>query len=98
VPYHIVCSGLDGLVRFYDRRMVSVGCIDENEDLASQYTKGLFACFNPSTDDSTHIGNGTNSSCAPIKRITSLQYDNWGNELLVSMQPDIIYLLDWRVI
>jgi hypothetical protein len=78
--------------------MLSVGCIDENEDLASQHTKGLFACFNPSTDDSASVGGGSSSSSAPIKRITSLQYDSWGNELLVSMQPDIIYLLDWRVI
>jgi hypothetical protein len=31
------------------------------------------------------------------KRVTSLQFDNWGNDLLVSYQSDNIYLLDWRV-
>ena len=25
IPYHLVCSGLDGIVRFYDRRKLSVG-------------------------------------------------------------------------
>ena len=83
VPYHIVLAGLDGVVRFYDRRMLSVG----SAAAADQSAKALFACF---------------SSCARTssktnKRITSLQYDNWGKQLLVSFQTSDIYLVDWRV-
>ena len=81
VPYHIVLAGLDGVVRFYDRRMLSVG------STADQSAKALFACFS----------NCARTSSKTNKRITSLQYDNWGKQLLVSCQTSDIYLLDWRV-
>ena len=105
VPYHLVCSGLDGILRFFDRRMLSVGLCDSDPSssscsISNQSTKGLFACFGLSS--SIELGNSPrqsffNSATASNKRITSVQYDNWGNEILVSYQSDNLYLLDWRV-
>ncbi len=94
VPFHLVCAGLDGVVRFYDRRSISVGSTDSKS--VSQSTNGLFACFNVNTNNSVSNAN-SDGTVVSNKRVTSLQYDNWGNELLVSYQSDNIYLLDWRV-
>jgi hypothetical protein len=85
IPYHLVCGSLDGIVRFYDRRMLSVG---EGADLNYSSLKGLFSCFG-------YTKNSEQQS-PRSQRITSLQYDNFGNEVLVSYQKDRIYLLDWR--
>jgi WD40 repeat protein len=104
VPYHLVSAGLDGIVRFFDRRMLSVGSHDSVETISSltdQSTRGLFATFgvtstgsNSPTATTCNIPGNTVTS---NKRITSLQYDNWGSQLLVSYQTNNIYLLDWRV-
>lgn len=94
IPYHLVCAGLDGVVRFYDRRSMSVGSSESKH--MSQSTHGLFACFSVTNNS----GANSNENCGTVvsnKRVTSLQYDNWGNDLLVSYQSDNIYLLDWRV-
>lgn len=102
VPYHIVCAGLDGITRFYDRRMLSVGIYDSAETISTmtdQSTKGLFASFsvpNNTTNNPINTCNIPGNTVVSDKRITSLQYDNWGSELLVSYQTDNIYLLDWR--
>lgn len=102
VPYHLVCAGLDGIVRFYDRRMLSVGAYDSVETisiLTDQSTKGLFASFGitPSEPNSpTNTCNIPGNTVISNKRVTSLQYNNWGSQLLVSYQSDNIYLLDWR--
>lgn len=93
IPYHLVCSGLDGIVRFYDRRKLSVGSSFSSSKNISQSTDGMFACFKISKSNEDTIGGTVVSS----KRVTSLQFDNWGNDLLVSYQPDTVYLLDWRV-
>lgn len=29
VPYHLACAGTDGVLRIYDRRVLSVGSIDD---------------------------------------------------------------------
>jgi hypothetical protein len=103
VPYHMVCAGLDGTVRFYDRRMLSVGAYDNVETvsiLTDQSTKGLFATFSAANSEAntpTRSCNIPGNTVVSNKRITSLQYDNWGSQLLVSYQTDKIYLLDWRV-
>ena len=97
VPYHLVCAGLDGLVRFYDRRMLSIGSseVPENQSLLSALKgnsiNGLFAAYTPQSEISAIPTNTLNS-----KRITSLQYDCSGAHVLVSYQSDNIYLLDWR--
>ena len=100
----MVCAGLDGTVRFYDRRMLSVGAYDNVETvsiLTDQSTKGLFATFSAANSEAntpTRSCNIPGNTVVSNKRITSLQYDNWGSQLLVSYQTDKIYLLDWRVI
>lgn len=30
IPYHLACAGLDGVLRLYDRRMLSVGSVDDS--------------------------------------------------------------------
>jgi DDB1- and CUL4-associated factor 6 len=100
VPYHLVVAGLDGIVRFYDRRMLTVGSGSQSEDTnppinddeTNQSTKGLFSCFSIINDDAAF-----NSTVISNKKISSLQYDNWGRQLVVSYQPDTIFLIDWRV-
>ena len=72
-------------MRFYDRRMLSVG---QGAHLNYSSLKGLFSCFG-------YTKNSEQQS-PRSQRITSLQYDNFGNEILVSYQKDRIYLLDWR--
>lgn len=90
IPYHIVCAGLDGIVRFYDRRAISVGS-------DSQSTNGMFASFGEVNNTSMSSNNqNAGGTVVSSKRVTSLQFDNWGNDLLVSYQSDNIYLLDWR--
>lgn len=92
---------MDGILRMYDRRMLSVGSYDtENQSLlanASQSAKGLFACFNPFSLSNDSRQSILNNNQANSKRITSVQYDCLGNQLLVSYQSDLLYLLDWRV-
>lgn len=107
IPYHLVCGGLDGILRLYDRRMLSVGSFNsDNQSLlltTSQSAKGLFACFNPNISNSNETANLSgrfsvlNATMPNNKRITSVQYDNSGYQILVSYQSDLIYLLDWRV-
>lgn len=87
IPYHLVCGSLDGIVRFYDRRMLSVGAAS---DLNYSSLKGLFSCFGYTKGDQQQ------QQSPRSQRITSLQYDDFGNEILVSYQKDRIYLLDWR--
>lgn len=86
IPYHLVCGSQDGFVRFYDRRMLSVGNVSSNSSHSDQ---GLFGIFGLSK---------RNFNINDRKRITSLQYDSTGNEILVSYQPDKLFLLDWRQI
>ena len=89
IPYHIVCASLDGIVRFYDTRALSVGEFDSNETLTkasitNQFDNGLFACFglSPNQTDSNltnrkTIFNALSLSSTPAnKRITSIQYNN----------------------
>jgi nuclear receptor interaction protein len=83
-PFQLTCASLDGIVRLYDRRMLTTATSSANESKKSAY--GLFACFSSQNMD---------SNC---KRVTSIQYSNDGAEILVSYQPEHIYLLDWRVI
>lgn len=84
--------------------MISVGFHDSVETIstiADQSTRGLFATFGVTSTGSnspTTTCNIPGNTVISNKRITSLQYDNWGNELLVSYQSENIYLLDWRVI
>lgn len=102
VPYHMVCAGMDGIVRFYDRRMLSVGVqpnVETISSLTDQSTRGLFATFavaNSELNSPVNTCNIPGNTVTSNKRITSLQYNNWGTELLVSCQTDHIYLLDWR--
>ena len=104
VPYHMACGGLDGVVRFYDRRMLSVGAhstVETISSLTEQSTRGLFATFSPASSEANSPENTCNipgNTVISNKRITSLQYDNWGRQLLVSYQTDKIYLLDWKVL
>jgi hypothetical protein len=110
IPYHIVCATLDGIVRFYDIRALSVGTFDSNEltskdnSTTNQHGNGLFACFGLANQNESSLINRKTifnalslSSTPQNKRITSLQYNNVGSEVLVSYQSDNIYLLDWRV-
>ena len=104
IPYHIVCAGLDGIVRFYDRRMLSVGESDLSEQIstynyAHRSEKALFACFDIKNQEESNYQSYFHSlSTIPNnKRVTSVQYDQGGNELIASFQSDNIYLLDWRV-
>jgi hypothetical protein len=101
VPYHLVCAGLDGVIRFFDRRKLNVGGEGSNCDIADNQSllssmknhsiHGLFASFSPSG----HVASSTNTLNS--KRITSVQYDTIGEHVLASYQSDSIYLLDWRV-
>ncbi|CAF0724169.1 unnamed protein product [Brachionus calyciflorus] len=97
IPYHLVCAGLDGTLRLYDTRMLSIGSYNLNQsvfDNVNQSAKGLFAVFNPplsNKDNNPLDGLGPNA-----KRITSVQYNRTGTEILASYQSDSIYLLDWR--
>jgi WD40 repeat protein len=104
VPYHLVCAGLDGMLRFFDRRMLSLGGhVTSGGDIANNQTllssmknhsiHGLFASFSPSGEVATSTPTNTLNS----KRITSVQYDTSGEHILASYQSDSIYLLDWRV-
>ena len=98
IPHHIVCAGSDGIVRFYDSRILTVGSFD----VKNQTENALFACFDlTDQDDSKHqINNNTLNILSKTnykQMITSVQYDNCGNDVIVSVQPDKIYLLDWRV-
>lgn len=110
VPYQLACAGLDGVLRLYDRRMLSVGAIDDGtfRSMAEQSVRGLFACFSPPEAERATATMTSSSSfempsptCAPFsnnKRITSVQYDGTGQHLLVSYHTNKIYLLDWRVL
>lgn len=94
VPYHIVCAGLDGHLRFYDRRMLCVGSAENQSllySLKNNSTRGLFAVFSGATSSTNQVTSTLNA-----KRITSVQYDQTGQLVLASYQPDKIYLLDWR--
>lgn len=54
VPYHLVCAGMDGVVRMFDRRMLSVGDeLDQTSvtSIAKKCVNGLFACFTPPSRD-----------------------------------------------
>jgi nuclear receptor interaction protein len=104
VPFHLVCAGLDGLLRFFDRRMLTMGATSEevcnvadNQTLLSSLKNhsihGLFASFSPSGEVTSTTPTNTLNS----KRITSVQYDTYAEHVLAGYQPDIIYLLDWRV-
>lgn len=44
VPYHLACAGLDGVLRLYDRRMLSVGTVDDGtfRGMAEQSVRDLF--------------------------------------------------------
>ena len=65
-----------------------MGKIEQNEQ-TNKNTTGLFACLNPSnTNRLNTISN---------RRITSVQYDKYGRDVIVSYQSNNIYLLDWRV-
>ena len=45
VPYHLVCSGLDGILRFFDRRMLSVGLCDSDHHLVLFQISRLKVCL-----------------------------------------------------
>lgn len=95
IPYHLVCGGLDGVLRFYDTRMLTLGQTDNQSILTStsQSAQGIFAVFNPLIKDNSQLDAlGPNT-----KRITSVQYDRTGSQVLASYQSNYIYLLDWKV-
>lgn len=106
VPYHLVCAGLDGVIRMYDRRVLSVGSGDDGNirGMVEQSVSGMFACFSaPEAEQPAGLGDlpSAATNLPPFvnnKRVTSVQYDNRGNDLLVSYHSNNIYLLDWRVI
>ena len=99
-----MCATLDGIVRFYDIRAISVNSFESVVgSISNQTGNGLFACFGltghfeASSTSKSNIFKSLSTTPAN-KRITSVQYNNCGSEVIVSYQSDNIYLLDWRVI
>ena len=45
VPYHLACAGLDGVLRLYDRRMLSVGTVDDGT-FRSMAEQSVIKAFN----------------------------------------------------
>ena len=94
----LACAGLDGLVRLYDMRCLSV----DEPMAASKSTKGMFACFAQPQASATDASSSLRSNAelfdvASNKRVTSMHFDAGGNDLLISYQPNTVYLVDWKV-
>ena len=81
---NIACGGIDGIVRFYDFRFLKSFNIP---NLDKTCTHSMFALFN--FYDTMKIDETK-------KRITSINYDKNGNDLLVSYQPSNVVLLDLK--
>lgn len=95
MPHYFTCGSIDGVLCFYDFRMLSVGSSESKEFISNKTDKGLYAVFDPfmSTEKS-------NSNAFPVntKRITSVEYDEKGCHVLANFQPNFIYLLNSKVV
>jgi len=85
LPYHLAIGCKDSFVRVFDRRTLGTSLDTRSVNRNRGWMPGLFCKFKPSTFKQ-------DSNC----RVTSLQYSNDGNDLLVSYCSDYIYLFTVR--
>lgn len=92
MPHCFVCGSIDGILCFYDFRMLSIGSSDSKK---FESNKGLYAVFDPFLSTETN-----HSDAFPLntKRITSVEYDEKGYQVLANVQPNFIYLLNSKVV
>lgn len=84
---HIACGCIDGIVRFYDRRFLTISKNNNNNNTEDSENHEMFAIFN--FYDFINVDETK-------RRITSIHYDKNGDDLLVSYQPGNVVLLDLK--